>query len=282
VSDTPLLSLCVPTHNRLPYLRELLPQLLREIGEADATGKRIEFLVLENAATDGTTEYLRALNGSGLTHIRHPSDIGGDRNFLACIERARGTYIWLFGDDDLVEPGAVARLIGLLDRERPVLAILPDAAQSLSPVKSVVYSDYAACLRATSASFALSHTLISANVFQRQAFDLAQAYAMLPTNYSHMHGLLGGLQRGGTVALIGGVLRVRPVRAPFARQPMALCVKQAAYVWRLARDFDVRRFRLTAIRLLLNLPLEFLFVCTLPLRTAVAPDQMASPPPAGK
>jgi len=260
-----LLSLCIPTYNRLPYLRELLPGVVAELARLNEAELNVELLISDNASTDGTEAYLRDVSCRGLSVYRNARNIGADRNFLACVERASGTYIWLFGDDEVLERGGVARTLAQLRRLRPALAILRDGQQQgASASGETLYADYGACVRAemgTSFDFALTHTLITANVFRKDAFDLKEAEARLRTNYAHMYGLLCGLRRGGAVAVLAGAFRTRPQRAQFDRWPTALCVKQAWYLWQLAGWFGVPRLRRGALRLALNLPLELLSCC---------------------
>ena len=254
------LSICIPTFNRVAYLRELLPILIREIAAANTAGQRVELVISNNASTDGTEAFIRSLSCPALVYNRNPENIGGDRNFLRCIELANSRYVWLLGDDELVAPGGIARILNCLDEVLPMLLVLREADREEDPSARAVYPDYGACLRAQehAASFALGHTLISANVFRKDAFDLPFGRAMLPTCYAHMYGLASGLRQGGQVAAMGGALRIRPQRAQFAHWPMALCVKQAMYLWRVAKWFHVPELRPFAFRLALNLPIEIL------------------------
>ena len=259
-----LLSICIPTYNRVNYLRDLVPTLIAEVEAVNQPTVQVELLISDNAATDGTDVYLRGLSCKGLNVYRNTTNIGGDRNFLACAERASGEYVWLFGDDEVLEPGGIGLILDLLAKEHPALVILRDGEKSVDVKEDVVYTDYGSCVRTEmkrDASFALSHTLISANVFKRDVFYLKEAESMLSTNYAHMYGLLFGLKRGGRVAMKSGVFRTRPQRAQFDRWPAALCVKQAGYLWRLAGWFRVPDLRRSAVRLALNLPVETLACC---------------------
>jgi glycosyltransferase involved in cell wall biosynthesis len=254
------LSICIPTFNRVAYLRELLPILVREVAAANAAGPRVELVISNNASTDETEAYIRTLSCPALVYNRNPENIGGDRNLLRCVEHANNRYVWLLGDDELVAVGGIAQILHCLDEAQPALLVLRAANRVEGSCDWTVYPNYGACLRAQehAASFALGHTLISANLFCREVFDLPFGRAMLPTCYAHMYGLAGSLRQGGKVAVMDGVLRVRPQRAQFAHWPMALCVKQAMYLWRVAGWFHVPALRPFAFRLALNLPIEIL------------------------
>jgi glycosyltransferase involved in cell wall biosynthesis len=258
------LSLCIPTYNRALYLRELLPNLIAEVGTANQSAMRVELLISNNASTDETDSYLGTLSCRGLRVYRNAENIGADRNFLACIERASGEYVWLFGDDEVIVPGGIARIMKLLSKEQPFLVILRDGKNVLDVSEEVIYPNYCICVREEmkrDEGFGLTHTLITANLFRKDIFDLKAAAAKLYTNYAHMYGLLDGLKRGGGVVMMTGIFRSREQRAQFDRWPTALCIKQAGYLWRLAGAFGVPRLRRIAFRLALNLPIEVLSRC---------------------
>lgn len=259
IMDDIILSFCIPTYNRVKYLRELIPLLIAELQTVNRMAMQVELLISDNASTDGTEEYLRGVSCRGLNVLRNKINIGGDRNLLACVKRASGEYIWLFGDDEIIEPGGVGRVLSFLSSEHPALLILRDGKHSLNTAEEIIYPDYGTCIREEmkqSQIFALSHTLITANLFRKDVFDLKWAVSKLYTNYAHMYGLLNGIRNGGRVAIKAGVFHTRPQRAQFDRWPTALCVKQAGYIWWLAGWSGIPGLRRFACRLALNLPVE--------------------------
>ena len=209
--DMPRLSLCIPTYNRVKYLRELLPPLLAEVEMANGDVLRIEVVVSNNDSADETDGYVSSLSSPALVYQRNPSNIGAICNFHACIDRARGDYIWLFGDDELFEPGGITRLLDCLDHDQPALVVLRDASRPDAGKGLMVYSGYRECLlqeMQANAAFALSHTLITANVFRKDVFDQPTVKAKQTSAYGQMYALAAGLQRGGKVAVLDGVMRV--------------------------------------------------------------------------
>lgn len=248
----PLLSICIPTYNRLRYLQELIGSLLSQI---DAQPENtIELLVSNNASTDGTADFCASIGKPYFRHWTNERNVGGDRNFLKCIREADGDYIWLVGDDDIVPPGAVARVVDLLETEHPDLLISDSEVKNENKVH-VGYGEFLAENCIGDCSAALRHTLISANVFRRDRFDLAFAEEKLYTQYAHMFGLMKNLD--GKVVLTSGLIEVRPVRAAFATYPSCLCVKQALYLGYLANRFSQKRLRRFAFFNACNLPVEY-------------------------
>ena len=257
------LSLCIPTYNRSVYLRELLPRLLDEVAAVNSGHAQVELVVSDNASTDSTQEHLTSITYPWFRLFRNERNIGGDLNFLACVERSGGEYVWLFGDDELIRPGGVGRVLQVLTQQRPALLVLRDDGRGgQSCGETSVYDDYGSCLRAEGlAQFALKHTLITSNVFRRDCFDLDVARAMLRTSYAHVYGLLCRLRQGGRVVVASGVFRSREQRAQFARWPTALCVKQGVLLWRVANWFGVPQIKPFAVRLIANLPVEIAGCC---------------------
>ena len=105
----PLLTIAVPTYNRSAALGTLLGVLLPQLDDLPS----VELLVSDNASTDDTEGIMRDLvaQGAPVRYIRQPENLGSDRNFVECFEHARGTFFWLCGDDDVICPGALNKLL---------------------------------------------------------------------------------------------------------------------------------------------------------------------------
>ncbi len=112
----PLLTIAVPTFNRAAQLKDLLAVLQPQI----AGVPEVEVFVSDNASDDDTPEVIgcaqrsfAAANARLRTH-RHSTNLGSDANFAFCFRQAAGTFFWMCGDDDLIVPGAVDEMLGLL------------------------------------------------------------------------------------------------------------------------------------------------------------------------
>ncbi len=120
----PLLTLAIPTYNRAASLELLLHTLAPQI----AALPEVELLISDNASPDNTREVIEAHMAAGLRceYIRNPTNIEADPNFLQCYERARGRYVWIFGDDDVLLPGSLQFVVGLLrDAAYEILYLQP-------------------------------------------------------------------------------------------------------------------------------------------------------------
>lgn len=109
----PRLSICIPTYNRAKYLGATLRSIVEQAGED------VEIVVSDNASADETfdiVETYRKLHPA-LVYFRHPENVGADRNYLKAVELASGEYCWLFGSDDEMKLGAIARVLQELESQ---------------------------------------------------------------------------------------------------------------------------------------------------------------------
>lgn len=110
----PTLSICIPTWNRAKLLAVSLEYMLPQF--AEVSNDDVELFISDNASPDGTPDVVKKYADAGLpiTYNRNAENIGPDRNFMLCMQKACGKYIWLLGDDDYMQPGALKLLVNTL------------------------------------------------------------------------------------------------------------------------------------------------------------------------
>jgi hypothetical protein len=122
----PLLSICISTYNRAPWLARTLPHVLQQ---AQPYGDLVEVLVVDNTSPDDTPALTARFSAwPNLRVHRNPKNVGMLGNLAVCAREARGDYVWVIGDDDLVLEGALERVL---------------AALALHPDVELVYLNYA-------------------------------------------------------------------------------------------------------------------------------------------
>jgi glycosyltransferase involved in cell wall biosynthesis len=79
------------------------------------TGCEVDVVVGDNASTDDTEAVVRAFDGDRVTYFRHRANIGYPANVNACLERARGDFVFILcADDFLIHNDVLAELLGEL------------------------------------------------------------------------------------------------------------------------------------------------------------------------
>src|SRR3989454_3500848 len=104
VSNIPLVSVVVPTHDRKNAVTRCVESLLR------SNYPRIEVIVVDDASTDGTFQHLsRLFPDVELIRFEQEQMVAGSRN--AGCKRAKGELVFLVDDDNVVHPDAIAELV---------------------------------------------------------------------------------------------------------------------------------------------------------------------------
>lgn len=114
-----LLSICIPTFNRAPYLRQCLESITLQFSDPDVASQ-VEVVVSDNASTDGTEAVVSEIRSkfSNVIYNKNPQNLGFDRNALALVEKARGRFVWFLGDDDALFPDALNYLLGQIKTQK--------------------------------------------------------------------------------------------------------------------------------------------------------------------
>ena len=115
----PVLTLAIPTYERSASLSRLLHCLVAQAGI-----DRVEVLISDNGSTDGTRAAAAAFSDDlSIRIVGFDRNQGFDKNYHNCVVLARTEYVWVMGDDDLLTPGAVARILSAIDMNHPDLII---------------------------------------------------------------------------------------------------------------------------------------------------------------
>jgi glycosyltransferase involved in cell wall biosynthesis len=115
----PLFTIAIPTFNRAEWLGRCVRSALAQ------THSSFEVLVSDNASDDATPQVLAKFSDSRMVTIRQVRNIGPIANWNACVEHARGEFIVMLSDDDLLAPYFLSRCGELVDdRTTPVQVIV--------------------------------------------------------------------------------------------------------------------------------------------------------------
>lgn len=196
VVTAPQLTIAIPTWNRATFLQRNLAQLEREL--VGVPPGRVELLISDNASDDDTPQVVAEASARlpSLSALRNAENLGWGRNFLQCLQRAKGDYVMLLADDDFIVDGGLSAILAAIsgperpgsvtlgvfgfDRdfaaERPELAARPQVV--LDRVDSYLCET------------ALINTLLSATVLERSALALLDHVPANERNLAHFRYVL--------------------------------------------------------------------------------------------
>lgn len=112
--DAPILSICLATYNASHLLRVTLGAVLPQVA---AAAGRVELLVVDDASSDDTATVVEEFRMRGpLRYIRNEYNLGTNANLVhGPSQHAAGRYIWVWNQHCLIRPGALERLLAVLE-----------------------------------------------------------------------------------------------------------------------------------------------------------------------
>ncbi len=122
---SPVLSICIPTFNRAPFLEQTLASICAQA--AFVEGEQIEVVISDNFSDDETQavgqRYAAAFPGKVRYH-RNAEPVQADKNFDIVMHLGRGDYLKLHNDNLLINNGSLAEMLRVVQAtaaERPVI-----------------------------------------------------------------------------------------------------------------------------------------------------------------
>lgn len=95
---SPMVTIAIPTYNRADgYFPLALESALGQ------TYQDLEVVVADNCSSDQTPELVGRYDDARLRYLRHAEPLRPNDNFNFCVEQARGRYLLLLHDDDIID-----------------------------------------------------------------------------------------------------------------------------------------------------------------------------------
>jgi GT2 family glycosyltransferase len=107
VKQTVRVSLVIPVYNQLVHTMQCLESILRLPDKGD------EIIVVDNASTDGTPEYLK---GVGVTVMNNATNLGCAKAWNQGIRASRGDVIGILNNDIVVTRGWLPALLRFMEQ----------------------------------------------------------------------------------------------------------------------------------------------------------------------
>lgn len=119
MTDVPLISAIIPTHNGAKWLNETLRSVLGQ------SYKNLEIVAIDDKSTDGTPDILRSFGGRIKVVRSEAGSIGASRN--AGISQSKGEYLAFLDHDDLWAPGKIEKQVAYLQEHPEMIVLYTDA-----------------------------------------------------------------------------------------------------------------------------------------------------------
>jgi glycosyltransferase involved in cell wall biosynthesis len=99
----PAFSVCIPLYNAASIVGETIASILAQT-EGD-----FEIVVVDDCSTDKSEAAVLRFNDDRIVFHRNEKNLGYAGNVARCFELARGKYVYLMGNDDILAPIALER-----------------------------------------------------------------------------------------------------------------------------------------------------------------------------
>lgn len=105
----PKVSIVIPTHNGMPYLKDSVASALQQ------TYENLEVIVVENASTDDSVEWLKSQTDQRLRVVYRADLQDAGLNWTQAVHESAGEYIKLLCADDLLDARIIADQVAALE-----------------------------------------------------------------------------------------------------------------------------------------------------------------------
>lgn len=113
----PKVSVCIPVYNAGKYLQTAISSVLNQCF------KDFELIIVDDCSTDSSETTVTEFDDVRLSFHRNSHNLGLVGNWNHCLELARGEYIAIFHQDDVMFPDNLMRQVEMLD-ENPTIGFV--------------------------------------------------------------------------------------------------------------------------------------------------------------
>jgi glycosyltransferase involved in cell wall biosynthesis len=124
-ADHPLVSVCIPLFNGMPFIEEAVQSVLNQ------TLPDWELVITDDHSTDDAPARIARFNDPRIRYMLNPGDPGPEGNWNACLLEARGRYAKLLCQDDLLHPDCLKLQVQALEQDTTQKAGLVTCARRI-------------------------------------------------------------------------------------------------------------------------------------------------------
>ncbi|MBQ3835034.1 MAG: glycosyltransferase [Elusimicrobia bacterium] len=172
-----LLSICIPTYNRVDTLKKTLPQILNFV---EKSKYNINVVIGDNASNDGTENYIKSLNSKYIRYYKNNENISADDNFYKILKFSDGEYAFLLGDKHYILEENFNKILSVLEQKK-YHAIVSTVSLRNVDISSQIYKNPISFIK----DLGWHYTLLSSIFFSRNIIDNFDIRTYKAKNFIH-------------------------------------------------------------------------------------------------
>lgn len=201
--EKPLVSICIPTYNRVEALKKCVDSI---ISSKYYSPQSVEIVISDNCSTDETQEYVQSIvdnNRYRIFYSRNEENIGGDMNFIKVLSIAHGEFLKLHNDYSSFTEDGLGFLINTVKLYKQSKTLLFFSIRSKEPFSYINCDDMNSFLDTT----ATDVSWIGSYGFWADDFDgLESKDKMLDSKFMQVDWILRLIKKKGSCVVCCGWL----------------------------------------------------------------------------
>ena len=116
-----ILSIVIPTHNETDLLKLAYNSIINEKNFET----KCELCISDNSNNENTNKFFKSINvPKNFSYERSLETPSLDENINKAVMMSKGTYSWIFGDDDLIVKNSLSKILHILENNSPDILII--------------------------------------------------------------------------------------------------------------------------------------------------------------
>lgn len=133
--SSPLVSVCIPVYNPGVFLGHAITSVLEQLRDD------LEVLVVDDCSSQPVEAIVAQFIDDRLRFFRNDRTLGLPGNWNRCIELARGQYVAIFHQDDVMRPSNLSRKVAMLN-DHPQVGFVYSDIECIDEAGSVIGGHY--------------------------------------------------------------------------------------------------------------------------------------------
>lgn len=106
----PTVTVCIPSYNGATHLPATIESVLNQ------EYRDFELLIIDDHSIDNTADVVARYRDPRLRFMKNANNLGPEANWNRCLREARGRYIKLLPQDDLIAPTCLAKQVAVFEQ----------------------------------------------------------------------------------------------------------------------------------------------------------------------